>query len=426
MKSILSAAIKKPTYVEVSLEDRYLNEIDEQFELSMAMESVEGQMLRLEDIEDTLDELESLHGSLESLISTQQYGGVSAEMIQERYLSLEQRADVEYDAPSFEGVSEGGLVEAELTLEAVTGIWNRLKQAYVNAWHGFMDGFATLIKGIDKFSSKHVLLAEKLRKAWAVKKGKISGKPIKASLVGPTTGAAYFLNNQIVKSPTQALKTDIGHAKYILEDYLPTMVKYLTKVEQIVERGDYSSDAAFEKTVLTDVSRLAHPRDVFKLSIVDKGLLLLGNRGLETKPGKPVKSVASGNAYKALSELLVKRHVRQKEGMTIKVSHDIYFDPREIDSMLSYYADMAGLLEDTNAQLSLALKAAKNITQINVDKLGGERLSGTNKKALKQIGKFIRQMPLYLNRPMKREINRVSMVVSGTRTLLSRTIATAK
>jgi len=72
------------------------------------------------------------------------------------------------------------------------------------------------------------------------------------------------------------------------------------------------------------------------------------------------------------------------------------------------------------------MKAAKNITELNTEKLAGDNLSGTNKSAVKQIGKFIKQLPVYLNRPTKKEINRVSAVISGTRTLLSRTIATAK
>jgi hypothetical protein len=427
MKSIITSALQNTSAEpELSLEERFLEEMDDQTELTVALEALEVQMLRLEEIEDTMDELESLQASLESLIETKQYGGINAEMVQERFVTLEQRANVEYDAPSFEGIAQGGLEEAELTLEAVSGIWNRIKQAYVSTWHSLMDEMGGLIKGVDKFAAKHVKLAQQLRKEWAVKKTKISGRPIKGSLAGGSVSATFVLNNQFVKAPVQALSTDVGHAKYALADYLPAMSKYLDQVRSIVERGDYSTDAKFEETVLKSMVGLTHPRDVFKLPIVDKGVVLLRNRGYETKAGKPVKPVAAGKEYHALANLLVKRHVRQYISNTAGALHDIYFDPKDVDVLLTHYETLAGLLEDTTGRLSMSLKAAKDIVEINTDRLSGNYLSGTNKKAVKQIGKFVKQLPLYLNRPIKKEINRVSGVVSGTRTLISRTIATAQ
>jgi hypothetical protein len=431
MKSVLSAAMNRlPVEEEVSLESQFFDEMDDHTELTLALEEMDRHTLRLEEMDEVMNGLESLQSSLESLIETNQYGGVTATLIQEQFVSLERRADVEYEAPSFEGILEGGLAEAELTLEAVTGIWNRLKQAYVSVWHGFMDGMSSLIKGVDKFSAKHVQLAQKLKKEWDIKKTKISGKAIKSSLAGSSVITAFTYNSQLVKSPTLALKTDLAHAKYMLEDYIPTMSKYLSQVESIVQRGDYTSDAGFEKSVLRNMSSLPHPRALFKSTIVDKGSVLLMNRGLVTKPGKPVKPVAPGREYQALANLLVKKHVRQYVNLkflfNVELAHDVFFELRDIDAMLSMYESMASLLEGTSGRLSMAMKAAKNITELNTEKLAGDNLSGTNKSAVKQIGKFIKQLPVYLNRPTKKEINRVSAVISGTRTLLSRTIATAK
>lgn len=432
MKTILQEAIRstEKDLEEVSLESQLFNEVDDLMSVAMTLEAMDHQALRLEEIESVMGDLEALQISLESLIENNAYGSVESISIRERFMSLESRADVEYDMPSFEDVSQGGLDEAYLTLEAITGIWNRLKQAYVSVWHSFMDGMASLIKGVDKFAAKHVVLAGKLKKTWAAKKGKISGKTIKTSLAGASVLTPYTVNGQLVKSPLLALKNDSAHAKYMLDDYLTSMTKYLGQVETIVSRGDYTSDAGFEKSVLKDMSKLQHPKDVFKLSIVGKGNLLMMNRGLMVKVGKPVKPVAVGLDYKKLSELLIKSHVREyvstKSLFKVDVIHDVFLEPKDIDTMLTLYGDLAGLLEDTSGRLSVAMKAAKNITELNTDKLAGDRLSGTNRAAVKQIGRFIKQLPVYLNRPTKKEINRVSGIVSGTRTLLSRTIATAK
>lgn len=179
--------------------------------------------------------------------------------------------------------------------------------------------------------------------------------------------------------------------------------------------------------------KLGHPRDVFKLDIVNyEGHPLMANRGIEEKGGNDVPAAGPGKDYETLAFMANGLHVNEyfmtwdmlTEGY---VFHDIYLSTKDIDTLLDVrdrYVDLVSNL--TGNRLLPVDKMAKEILKLRPKIKDDDSLSSENMEAVKQINTLLANFKDYIMKPMRMEVQRVYLIISASRTLVSRTIATAE
>jgi hypothetical protein len=219
----------------------------------------------------------------------------------------------------------------------------------------------------------------------------------------------------------------------MLAEYTKDIQSYLMDLKTIIERGDYSDDSAFERSVLSKVVKMGHPRDVFKLDIVNyEGHPLMTNRGIEEKGGKDIAAAGPGKDYETLAEMANGLHVNEyfmtwdllTEGY---VFHDIFLSTKDVDTLLDIrdrYVDLVTNL--TGNRFFPVDKMAKEILKLRPKIKDDEALSSENMEAVKQINTILANFKDYILKPMRMEVQRVQLIVSASRTLVSRIIATAE
>ena len=419
MKSVLTAAIQDVTSnPDVSLEDLAFEESMIQDEIQLALESY---MEHEAELDVTARTLESVSQMIRQYQST---GSLSTESFDVLKSSMEDY-DYGFSMESYD----------ELSLEKLTGFWNRIKQVYVNQWHTMIDSFSALFKGWNKRMAAHRKINRELISEWNNKKRDLLGNEHKSSMAGQNIWAAFVVDNNLTRKPLETMSKDIEYAEYMLETYPKDISSYLMDLKNVVERGDYSDDRSFERTVLKKVVAMGHPRDVFKLDIVGyEGHPLMSNRGLEEVKGKDIPAAGSGKDYDQLAQMANGTHVKEYVFTwdilaQNHVFHDIYFKTSDVDDMLKLrerYIDLVSNL--TGNRFFPVDKMAKEIIKLSpkISPNAASDLSTENLEAIEQINILIKNFKNYLMRPMRMEVARVIGIVTASRTLISRTIATAE
>jgi hypothetical protein len=402
------------------MEELAFEDSDLQTEIEMKMEEYLAFESRFEATARTMESLEA------AIAEFNKNDTLSVESKTNLRLSLESQGS-ELSLEGFE------VLDDELSLEKLTGFWNRMKQVFVSDWHNLVDTFGSLIKGWGKRMKNHRKINSELRSEWAKKKSSLLGNEHKTSLAGQQIYRPFVVNNQLSREPVKTMETDIEYTEYMLDQYPKDIQSYLMDLKTIVERGDYSDDSAFERSVLSKVVKLGHPRDVFKLDIVGyEGHPLMTNRGLEEKGGKDIAAAGSGKDYEILAEMANGVHVNEyfmtwdllTEGY---VFHDIFFSTRDVDDMLDLrdrYVDL--VINLTSNRFFPVDKMAKEILKLRPKIKDDEALSEENVEAVKQINKLMGNFKDYILKPMRMEVQRVQLIVSASRTVVSRVIATAE
>lgn len=419
MKSVLTSAIQDVVLdPEMSMEELAFEDNAAQEELILALEKFHEAEARFDDVSQSLESISQIWKEFEATNT----------------ISTESMAQITFSMESYNIDNEFSMESVdELSLEKISGIWNRIKQVYVNAWHGLVDAFTGLITGWNKRMKKHRKINKELVSEWNNKKRDLLGDKHKSNMAGESIWHAFVVDNQLTRKPVDTMKSDVQHAEYMLSQYPKDISSYLMDFKTIVERGDYSDDASFERSVLKKITDLGHPGDVFKSDLIGyEGHPLMMNRGLEVVNGKSVPAAGDGKEYDKLSDMANGRHVKEyifswDELAQAHIFHDIYFTTGEVDDMLKLrerYIDLVTNLSE--GRIFPVDKMAKDILKMRpkVDK--GEDLSDQNVEAIEQINKILKNFKNYLMRPMRMEVTRVISIVTSSRTLISRTIATAE
>lgn len=417
MSRLLADAIsmESASLESMSLEQLYSQESDNLIYITNQMASLEAMETELDDLADTMESLE---------LAIEEYNNHDS-------LSVETQSRLKH---SLEGYVDG----SDLSIEAMSGWWNRMKQVYVDSFHQFIDNMSGLIRGWDSTMKSHDKINRKLMAEWAGKKRDVVKSKQKGSYAGTAIYLSFMADNKVSRDPIALYNTDIKYAEYMLSDYTKDIGKYLSDLKGIINSGDYTSDDKFESSVLDKVIKLGHPRDVFTMNdlVSPNKHPLVTNRGLEETKAKVVAPAGNDAKYQKLSEMADGRHIKQfvftmdnlfGEGAGPKLYHDIELTNDEIDAFLALRARYINLVMDSTKNRFLPiLKDSKALIKSRPKIGDDDALSGPQKTAASQINKLAANLKWNIMRPMRMEVLRIITVTTGSRTFISRMIATAE
>lgn len=393
------------------------------------IQQADAQLDRFDQLCATMEALEEITSDLETLIKTGDANQTTALMIRERIQSVEESTGLSAQIPSMEDHGDDMIAYHQISMEAVSGLWNRIKQVYVSDFQHFWDGMATLFTGYRRWGLRQQGRIHKLRQEWHDKKPTLNEQRHKGSLAGQAIFLAFTVEGRMSKDPVGDMAKDYQHTKYLSMDYPKALGVYVESVRNIINGGKYDTDEGFQRTVLHKLAGLKHPSTVLNSPAIGKGNVLLHNRGLEVKRGRSVQPVAPGGDYQALASLAVQTHVKEFiftwSMLNGGIIEDFYLTTAEVDKLLdlaeAYNKCLVNSMETfrplQKAMAGLAAFAKKNIST--------DSLSSTNQKAFRQMLSFVRGLTRYAKTPYRVEIGRIQGVAIAARIIASRTIATA-
>lgn len=398
--------------------------------INSQIEQADARLDRFEHLCATMEEVEGIVDDLHVLIDNGDANKTTALMIRERIQRVEESTGLSASIPSMED-HDGDMMEYhQISMEAVSGIWNRIKQVYVSDFQSFWDAMGVLFTGYRRWGLRQQAKVSKLRQEWNGKKSSLNETRHKGSLAGQAIFLAFTVEGRMSKDPVTDMAKDYQATKYLSIDYPKALVVYVESVRSIITSGKYNSDEAFQRTVLGKLGGLKHPSTVLNSPLIGKGNVLLHNRGLEIKRGRAVQPVAPGAEYQRLAELSVQTYVKEFvftwSMLNGGIIEDFYLTTAEVDKLLdlteSYNQCLVNSMESfrplQKAMAGLAAFAKKNIET--------DDLSGVNQRAFRQMLGFVRGMTRYAKTPYRVEIGRIQGVAVAARIIASRTIATAK
>lgn len=399
-------------------------------ELQESSEQLLAAMGTSEELDVAMEELEELESKVEEI---QIRGSVTEPemfMIQSRLQHIGDCVGYEGAAASLESHTDDPEMFVQVSMEAISGMWNRFKQVIVADFQMQWDAYIRFFSTSEGWATRQKRRHHKLRQEWKDKKPSLNEKRHKSSMAGSYLPQMFRVDGQISKTPIEDLQKDTKYANYINQQYPKDLSLYLEKVRSILNSAKFDDDGVFEKTVLEKLSKIDHPFKVFKGPGVGAGNVLLTNKGLEVWKGRSVKPVGDGPLYRNLADLCVTTHVREYvmtwSNMNTGVLEDFYFTTEDVDRMLDFADLYCDYLISAKTGFVPLQRAFKNLAA-TVDKLNSvDGLSPTNKKAFKQVLKFVRGMKRYAKTPYFHEQLRIKNLIPAIRILASRTIATSQ
>ncbi len=321
----------------------------------------------------------------------------------------------------------------ELSLEAISNLWDRYKQLYVSSWHALIDDLETVLGGVARNQKEHRKLHSKLSSEWKSKKRDITSSEHNISLVGVKQSYVFYKEDRLIRDPLKELSEDVEYSEYMLVEYPKLMTEYADELVRILKSGKYESDGDFEKSVLQPVVNLGHPRNVFNLKIVGRPSSLVGNGYLIESKSKSKSAAGRDKVYEDLSEMIDGLHVKRKLinwrdlfRNPFELIHDVTITPDDLDEFLSIYDRYIECLVGAQGRIFTSMKNMKKFSKTKIDTSKAAELSDENSQALIQVGKLVKSMDTYLNKPTNSEIGRVKEIMTSLRTVISRAIATFK
>lgn len=392
--------------------------------------SADAKLDRFEALCVAMEEIEEIHNDLETLIENNDANQTTAVMIRERIERISDDTGIQAEIPSLESHGDDMIAYHQISMEAVSGIWNRIKQAYVSEWQTMFDGFSTLFGGYRRWGLRQQARIHKLRQEWKDKKPELNEQRHKGSLAGQTVFMAFTIDGRMSKDPVGDMQKDVANAKYLTQEYPKALAMYLEKVRGIINGGKYDNDAGFESSVLGKLVGLEHPSQVLKSPIIGKGNVMLHNRGLEVKKGRSVKPVGADDKYRKLADLSVQTYVKEFvftwSNLNSGIIEDFYLSTADVDKMLDLCDEYCKCLVNAMEVFRPMQKAMKGLADFAKKNIETDRLNGTNQKAFRQMLSFVRGLRRYAKTPYRIEITRIQGIVIASRIIASRTIATAK
>ena len=399
-------------------------------ELNAASEYLQATEETSDELEASLEELEQIEETLEQVREDGKVNETDLFMTNARLKHLGDLVGYDTSTISLESHGDDPEMFYQVSMEAVTGIWNRIKQVIVADFQMQWDAYIRFFSTAEGWAQSQKRRHHKLRQEWKDKKPTLNEQKHLASLAGSYLPTIFRVDGRFSKDPLADLAEDSKYATYINMQYPKDLAVYLEKVRSILNSAKTETDEQFEKTVLEKLSKLEHPFTVYKGPGVGKGNVLLTNKGLEVWKGRAVKPVHGDKLYQDLADLCVKTHVREYvmtwSNMNSGILEDFYFTTSDVDKMLDFADKYCDFLISAKTGFVPLQRAFKNLAS-TVDKVNDiGSLSPVNRKAFKQTLKFVRGLKRYAKTPYFHEQLRVKNLIPGIRILASRTIATAK
>lgn len=399
-------------------------------ELQEAADYVVATQNTSDELETSMEELEAIEERLEEIAESGKVSETDMFMINSRLKHLGELVNYDTTTLSLESHGDDPEMFCQVSMEAVSGIWNRFKQVIVADFQMEWDAYIRFFSTSEGWANRQKRRHHKLRQEWKDKKPTLNELKHKASLAGSYMPQIFRIDGRFSKDPVGDLTNDSKYARYINTQYPKDLAVYLEKVRGILNSAKTDSDDAFVKSVLEKLSKLEHPFTIFKGPGVGEGNVLLTNKGLEVWKGRAVKPVHGDKLYQALADLCVTTHVREYvmtwSNMNSGILEDFYFTTQDVDKMLDFADLYCDFLISTKTGFVPLQRAFKNLAS-TVGKVNDiDALSPINRKAFKQTLKFVRGLKRYAKTPYFHEQLRIKSLIPGIRILASRTIATAK
>lgn len=406
---------------------------EDQEEAAADAETAEQQDQEVDDENDEMEEvqetLESIKATLESLRDNG--GGCVAtnQHLNQQLYRLAEQTGVSMECISLESVD--GTYDYTASLEAVSGLLDRLVQGYVVSFKGFFDAWGTLILGRARKANQYIVKIDAFRKEWKEKKphlrrrevvGSYASRPgglidgvIKnsASWLGKSPMALAFMrNNQVQFDPLRVTTEDLKRSKEIMVEYPKALAAYAGKVDSIIRGAKLDSDEAFLNSVVKKLAALDHPTDLFDAKLVGNGPNLLGNWGLKFKVGSQPKIAGPGKDYDHLSALAQRRMVKYDNfglhRLKPMILHDVVVPVDDVDKLFSNANEYMQLVVEYFRHFDVYTANFKSLSKsMSGMKVAGADLGPEGKAALRQTCTFISNLVKASKTPIKSEVWRI-------------------
>lgn len=398
--------------------------------INAQLDMSDQRLQRFDELAAAMESADEIIDDLDSLLSSGHANQTTAVMMRERITRLEDATGLVAAIPSMEDHGDDMDAYHQISMEAISGIWNRLKQAYVAEFQMYVDALATLFHGYRREGQRQMGRIHKLRQEWANRKPDLHEKTHKSSAAGVAVYRVMVVNGALTKDPVGMLTTDYKYASYMCDTYQRDLASYFGKVQGVLKGGKYDSDDGFRTSVVAKLAALPHPSTILKLDIIGKGSELIGNNGLEMARGRPQKPVNDAPEYKKLADLCVQTYVKEFIFTWTKLNGhvlpDIHLSTADVDKLLDLSESYSKLLVNAATSFKPMTRAIQELASFSKRNIQVDGLSEVNRKAFRQVIGFVRGLARYSKTPYRVEIERVRKVAQGSRILASRTIATAK
>lgn len=410
-----------------------------------------------ENIDDTIQGLESLYVAVENILESDAATKETAELIHYGLETHLTRYGLSVESISLESFGDDYRAYHEASLETIRDNINRFAQSIVVPFQRLADTVQDAFKD-------HGVIIQRVRGVYDRAEKLFDEKKKKGfkydTFLGSLQGFVdvYVTDRGFVRKLPEAMRKDLGMAQYVLTDYTKEMLAYADKLAGVLKSGDARSDQKFESTVLSKISSFKHPADLFNRSYLSKGepyLYSTGIKRVNRKQAKVVKGKSGDKAYEKLAELATKdriTHFSKKlardalkiivaalvrtvsrdrvnaEGILFEDAPIIELTEPEIRDLFKYGRQYLDLVEKFNNQgrqfelISTKLKDA----MVSLETSATDALGTANRAALRQVQTWAQITHTAMSRVSLREARRSLLVTRATSRLMGRIAANAR
>lgn len=389
-------------------------------QLQMIVQTNQGWLVSMEELADTVDELDHLEVTLEHLDQAGALNHGVGILAMERIQALEGvTGRILGTLPSLESDTYSAEDFKDSVLPALQSVAGMTSKAY-------HDNFSSIITALSNVSLGSIHTAKSGNKRTQGLKQKLKATPVKGSvdvsLSGKNVGNAFTRDGKAVRDLVGALKKDLAQSKLLMEDIPAQVLAFANAYYKLLSSADLSSDAGFQSTVLSKLSVLTHPVESFAKKIpVNEELLFNTSLFVVKKPSPRARGISGDYAH--LADLATKQVVRERGGKPLQRSDSTKLSQSDLEALLGFsesYCDLVISGWGTYRKMASALdRVMKSVQQLNLKEA---ELSANNIKALKQLIMVSKHIPQYYRSPLADETDRCIKMALATRVLVARAI----
>jgi len=389
-------------------------------QLQMIVHTNQNWLVSMEELADTVDELDHLEVTLEHL---SEMGALNPGV---GILALER-------IQALEGVT-GRILNTLPALESDTYSSEDFKDSVMPALHNvakmtskaYNDNFASVITALSNVSLGSIHTAKSGIKRTQALRQKLKAAPVKGnlevSLSGKNVGNAFTRDGRAVRDLVSALKKDLAQASVLMEVIPAQVMAFANAYHKLITSADLSSDEGFERTVMAKIQTLTHPVESFAKKIPLTEELLFNTSLFVTKKPSP-RARGIDASYAHLADLATKQVVRERGGKPLQRSDVAKLAASDLEALLGCsesYCDLVVSGWGTYRKMASALdRVMKSVQQLD---LKNSALSSNNIKALKQLITVSKHISHYYRSPLADETDRCIKMALASRVLVARAI----
>lgn len=389
-------------------------------QLQMIVNTNQNWLVSMEELADTVDELDHLEVTLEQLDQAGALNHGVGILAMERIQALEGvTGRIVGTLPSLESDTYSAEDFKDSVLPALQNVAQMTGKAY-------RDNFSSVLTALSNVSLGSIHTAKSGNKRTQGLKQKLKAAPVKGSIVvslsGKNVSNAFTRDGKAVRDLIPALKKDLAQAKILMEDIPAQVLAFANTYYKLAEGIDIESDEGFKSTILDKIQTLTHPIESFAKKISTTEELLFNTSLFVTKKSSP-KARGIDTQYVHLADLATKQVVRERGGKPLQRSDSAKLTQSDLEALLDCSEQYCNLVINgwgTYRKMASALdRVMKSVQKLDYD--AGE-LKGENIYALKQLIMISKHIPQYYRSPLADETDRCIKMALATRVLVARAI----